>query len=69
MLFYAISLLIFNARNRNFVEFCMNLCFTGFHLRWPAGFGFNFFINFISATIFMAPQVFFLQYTGFFQSF
>ena len=31
--------LIFETHRGNFVEFCLNLCFTGFHLRWPPGYG------------------------------
>jgi len=33
------QLLILKPKNRNFVEFGQNLCFTGFHLRWPPGGG------------------------------
>ena len=33
------QLLVFEPQYRNFVEFCQNLCFTGFHLRWPPGCG------------------------------
>jgi hypothetical protein len=33
------QLLIFEPKERNFMEFGQNLCFTGFHLRWPPGSG------------------------------
>jgi hypothetical protein len=31
------QLLIFKADHWNLMVFCRNLCFTGFHLRWPPG--------------------------------
>jgi hypothetical protein len=33
------ELLVFETEHRDFMEFCRNLCFTGFHLRWPPGLG------------------------------
>ena len=33
------QLLVLETKYRNFVEFCRNLCFTGFYLRWPPGCG------------------------------
>ena len=33
------ELLVFETKNRNLVEFCQNVCFTGFHLRGPPGYG------------------------------
>ena len=31
--------LIFETHHGNLLEFCLNFCFTGFHLRWPPGLG------------------------------
>jgi hypothetical protein len=52
------ELLIFEPEAGNPVDFCLNLCFAGLHLRWPPGSGYFVFAKSLLPSIHRPPQAF-----------
>src|SRR5512139_742987 len=52
------ELLILESEVGNPVDFCVNLCFAGLHLRWPPGSGYFVFAKSLLPSIHRPPQAF-----------